>query len=347
MNTETPIVSFVVPVYNSASYLTQTLTSIQNQTETCWECICVDDGSSDSSLSIIKDFASLDSRFIVISQENKGVSAARNRGLQQARGEWVNFVDSDDIVEKDMIESLSLYLQKKDLCDLIVCGMIDDIYDGNVLVRSTEVDYLWNDIKIVNQNQRSAALSLMINSKSLVSNLLESSCNKFFKRDLIERHKIRLHESMHVYEDLHFVLNYIQRTKNGILLYPRAWYHYRLLRGQSSAERHSDSDYLSDIDRVLEAGASLLSKLAPISAELKTKLDVYFISKLALPLMAGARKLPLFARWRYYGELRKRPICRHWRDQFVPNNRRIALMNLLIAWRLYPLADLIMYSKIL
>lgn len=347
MNTETPIVSFVVPVYNSASYLTQTLTSIQNQTETCWECICVDDGSSDSSLSIMESFSRQDPRFIIICQENQGVGAARNKGIQHARGSWINFVDSDDFVEDSMLDKLSPILLDSTSCDMIVCGVIDDIYDGGVLERSEETKYRWNGQKFARGKHTAEALLHMINSIAIVSNLLEPSWNKFFKKDIIVKYSIRFQESMRLYEDLHFVLNYIQYALNGILLYPKGWYHYRLLRGQSGAERHSNSDYLSDIDRVLEAGASLLSKLAPISAELKTKLDVYLISKLALPLMAGARKLPLFARWRYYGELRKRPICRHWRDQFVPNNRRIALMNLLIAWRLYPLADLIMYSKIL
>ena len=89
--------SIIVPVYNVAPYLRECLDSILAQTCPDWECICVDDGSIDGSGSILDDYSALDSRFRVVHQANRGVSAARNRGLELAQGEWVTFLDGDDL----------------------------------------------------------------------------------------------------------------------------------------------------------------------------------------------------------------------------------------------------------
>lgn len=96
-----PKVSIIVPVYNTEKYLRRCLDSIAAQTFTDWECICVDDGSPDASGAICDEYAAKDSRFVVIHQENGGVSRARNAGLDAARGEWIAFVDSDDWIEPE------------------------------------------------------------------------------------------------------------------------------------------------------------------------------------------------------------------------------------------------------
>ena len=101
-----PIISIIIPVYNVEKYLQRCLDSIICQTITVWECILINDGSSDNSGKICDEYAQKDDRFKVIHQENAGVSAARNAGLDVARGEWIGFVDSDDWIEKDYIEVL-------------------------------------------------------------------------------------------------------------------------------------------------------------------------------------------------------------------------------------------------
>lgn len=98
---EIPKVSIIVPVYNTEKYLRRCLDSIAAQTFADWECICVDDGSPDAAGAILDDYAAKDSRFVVIHQENGGVSRARNAGLDAACGEYVGFVDSDDWVESE------------------------------------------------------------------------------------------------------------------------------------------------------------------------------------------------------------------------------------------------------
>lgn len=98
-------VSVIIPVYNVLPALRGCLMSISAQTEKDWECICVDDGSTDGSDKVLDDFAVRDLRFRVCHQPNAGVSAARNRGLQMAKGEIVCFADADDFVEPDWLEN--------------------------------------------------------------------------------------------------------------------------------------------------------------------------------------------------------------------------------------------------
>ncbi|MDO4583387.1 MAG: glycosyltransferase [Planctomycetia bacterium] len=95
----TPKVSIIIPVYNVEKYLRQCLDSARNQTLRETEVICVDDGSTDGSGAILDEYAAMDSRFVVVHQENAGQSAARNRGLELARGEYLAFLDSDDWYE--------------------------------------------------------------------------------------------------------------------------------------------------------------------------------------------------------------------------------------------------------
>lgn len=100
----TPYISFIVPVFNSASTLDRCLQSIVKQTDKNIEIILVDDGSTDSSPSICKEYAQKDSRIICISLPHQGVCVARNAGIEAATGEYLTFVDSDDWVDKNICE---------------------------------------------------------------------------------------------------------------------------------------------------------------------------------------------------------------------------------------------------
>ena len=101
-----PLLSVVVPVYNAAKFLPHCLDSLCGQTYRNLEIVCVNDGSTDASLEVLKEYASRDTRIKVIHQENAGVSAARNRGLDAAPGELVAFVDADDWLEREAYEKV-------------------------------------------------------------------------------------------------------------------------------------------------------------------------------------------------------------------------------------------------
>lgn len=100
------LVTIIVPIYNTEDYLERCIRSIVSQTYKDLEIILVDDGSSDSSLSICKEFVSKDNRVKLLSQPNSGASAARNKGLDHAQGDYVMFVDSDDWIDQDMVKTL-------------------------------------------------------------------------------------------------------------------------------------------------------------------------------------------------------------------------------------------------
>lgn len=106
MNNLNPTISIIVPVYNTALYLSKCLNSIAAQTFTDFEVLMIDDGSTDGSGEICDQYSQSDSRFIAIHQSNQGVSASRNNGLKQARGNYIAFVDSDDYVHPQMLELL-------------------------------------------------------------------------------------------------------------------------------------------------------------------------------------------------------------------------------------------------
>ena len=101
-----PEISVVIPVYNTAKFLAQSLDSIVRQTFADFEAIIVDDGSTDNSIDIARDYASRDGRFRILQQENKGLSEARNTGINVACGEWITFVDSDDMIAPAFFETL-------------------------------------------------------------------------------------------------------------------------------------------------------------------------------------------------------------------------------------------------
>ena len=114
-------ISIVVPIYNGEKNLHNCLESIISQSFYDWEMILVDDGSKDNSYSICQSYANRDKRIKVIAQENAGVSAARNVGLQNSSGEYIVFVDSDDSLQGDALKEM-LDIMKKSGADIVICG---------------------------------------------------------------------------------------------------------------------------------------------------------------------------------------------------------------------------------
>ena len=108
-----PLISVIVPVYNVEQYLKKCLDSVISQTYTNLEIILVDDGSTDNSLSICREFEKLDARVRVFSQNNRGPGSARNTGLNHAKGIYIAFVDSDDYLDKNIYKNLEKYIDEK------------------------------------------------------------------------------------------------------------------------------------------------------------------------------------------------------------------------------------------
>lgn len=116
-----PLISVIVPVYNVEDYLRECLNSLIHQSYNNLEIIIINDGSTDGSLTICKEFEALDSRIILLSQENRGLSCARNAGIERIHGDFFTFVDSDDYLDEKFIECLYTYITKW-CCDIAICG---------------------------------------------------------------------------------------------------------------------------------------------------------------------------------------------------------------------------------
>ncbi|MCL1786066.1 MAG: glycosyltransferase family 2 protein, partial [Alphaproteobacteria bacterium] len=129
-STHTPRISIIVPIYNAGKYLRPALESVQHQTFDNWECICVNDGSTDDSSAVVSEFAKSDKRFVPLNQINSGVSAARNAGLDAARGEFIAFLDQDDMLTPGALEHF-VEMADKFNADLVRvrCTKIPDKFD--------------------------------------------------------------------------------------------------------------------------------------------------------------------------------------------------------------------------
>lgn len=140
-----PLVSIILPVYNGATYLQQTLDSIKAQTLTDWELIAIDDGSKDDSLKILRDFAASEPRARIISRGNRGLIATLNEGVQAARGTWIARIDADDICLPERLEKQIAWAEKQraDLCGGIIERIGIDAGHSWVFPASTQGIYAW------------------------------------------------------------------------------------------------------------------------------------------------------------------------------------------------------------
>ena len=190
-----PKISVIIPVYNVEQYLRQCLDSVVNQTLKDIEIILVDDGSTDSSLSICNEYAQKDSRIKVLKQNHKGAGAARNKGLKIAKGKYLSILDSDDYFELDMLQKLYAKATENN-ADITIC----DIYHYDNLTKETKYfDWIIQKSKIP-QN-------LIFNYKDFpdyIFNCFQNwAWNKLFKSDFIKLNNIKFQEIKRT-NDLYF-----------------------------------------------------------------------------------------------------------------------------------------------
>lgn len=215
------LVSIIVPVFNTEKWLSRCIESLINQTYRNIEILIVDDGSSDGSLVICKRYENADDRIIVLHQENKGVSAARNIALKRVKGDYIAFCDSDDWVEPGWIENQLAAIWESD-ADIAMCHCV--LESNNAVIENVQQP---NDTF-----DRDAALHLFIEHKYLNGTL----CNKLFRKDVIKG--LFLDERIRIIEDDLFFFFALQRT-GLITLTGRLDYHYNV--GNSNSACHSMS----------------------------------------------------------------------------------------------------------
>lgn len=175
-----------MPVYNGEKYLRQCLDTVINQTLKDIEIICVDDGSTDRSLSILAEYMRKDHRITVISQRNKHAGIARNTGLRLSRGKYLSFLDSDDLFELDMLEKM-YNKAEKDKADTVICEFY--IYDS-------EKEVCGKRVKIGQQYSSKAPFSPMRFSNELFSIASLNPWTKLFNRNMFIEKDIKFSSSI-------------------------------------------------------------------------------------------------------------------------------------------------------
>jgi len=222
-----PKVSVIMPVYNTAEFLGQSLDTVLLQTLQDIEVICVDDGSTDDSLSILNTYAMLDDRLKVIHQENAGLGPTRNRGLKEATGEFVIFLDSDDFFDKEMLEKM---LQKieQDGSDMAICGV--SVFDHQT---QKERNKVLLDTHLVSMSP--------ISPKDHPDDLFFCAAwthTKLIKRDLLIKHNLQCPNLIYQ-QDIPFMYP-AMALANKISLLPDAFVHYRINRGHQLTDNMND-----------------------------------------------------------------------------------------------------------
>lgn len=201
-------VSIVLPVYNVEKYLTQCLDSIANQTFKDFECICVNDGSTDNSLKILQEYAQKDERFKIITQENKGLSGARNTGIKNTNTEYITFIDSDDWILNDYIEKLYTIAITYNNSDIVAAQ--HKIY----FEKENKYETYLNAAKINNIKKDNLTLSTIFKIVDMSRNVW----NKIYKTEFIKKINLCFFENVYSGEDYAFnILSFIY-AKNFIFI---------------------------------------------------------------------------------------------------------------------------------
>lgn len=240
-------VSIIVPVYNKKEYLDSVLENIQQQEFDDFECILVDDGSTDGSQSICNSFSEKDDRFITIHQPNAGVSNARNTGLIKAKGKYITFIDADDTIDLD-------YLKK----------LVDDIEITNVDLVIASMKKTW-DKSSRSEYYKTPYIGTQYFQDIIhdfckiqySSGLYGYCCGKIFRKELAKN--IFFDPSINLAEDFDFYLKLYKRVEK-IYFDPNCFYGYLQESINNSVKDDNKIDYLVQLKINLNTRKFLISK---------------------------------------------------------------------------------------
>ena len=226
------MITIIVPIYNSEKYLQRCIDSILAQTYTDFELLLINDGSKDNSGAICDEYAAKDPRVRVFHKENGGVSSTRNLGLDNAKGEWVTFVDSDDWICNYFLENL--------------------IQNGNNTSLVLETSY---NISTKNHTYNTKEKIALFLEKTTDLRSITTPWGKLFKLDFINTNNIRFKEGIHSGEDSIFIMDCLIRI-DTINIVNHCYYQYTEMNGLSQKKLS-----YKDIDNILNTIISQIIQL--------------------------------------------------------------------------------------
>ena len=234
-------VSVIIPVYNTEKYLRECLDSVVNQTLQDIEIICINDGSTDNSLGILKEYEKLDNRIRIISQQNQGQSVARNCGIVESRGQFIYFMDSDDYLELTALEE-SYEISKRNNLDILIFKLIN--FDDGSAEKYTSEYYEMDFLKPMNNK--------IFNYQELGSNSLNiavSPPGKLFKKELISEMKFL--DGLIFEDNLFFAEAMINAER--VLFYDKHLYNRRIRKDSTTSSNNLKfADSIIIINKIID-----------------------------------------------------------------------------------------------
>ena len=228
-------ISIIIPVYNVEQYIKNCLESVINQTYDNWEIILIDDGSTDNSKAIYENIAIKNDKIKIFKQTNKGVSAARNLGIEKAQGDYIVFLDADDWIEKKFLERMLEVIENED-ADIVQCNFYYANNRSNIERKHIRPSYsIRNNMDELQLDTLYREYDEKKNHKSVGA--MRGVWGKIFKSNLIK--KIRFNENIDVFEDGIFVLNALQNSKKVVLI--DEYYYYYWMTENSSNSKYKPS----------------------------------------------------------------------------------------------------------
>ena len=241
--------SIIIPVYNAELYIKKCLESIFKQKYDDVEIIVIDDGSTDNSINIIKEY---EKKVKIISQKNMGVSSARNAGIYGATGEWIIFLDADDELLFNSLKCLNEIIRTNEV-DLIITNTI-----SNTTKRKENLQY--NVVKISNKNEFFNSI-ISINYYKNIDKIYENNrCigGKVFKTDIIKKYDLKFDSKIHTFEDGFFVMNFANKCEN-IIFSSNEIYLYREVK--TSKTHTINEKNITELENVLSKMNEVLESL--------------------------------------------------------------------------------------
>lgn len=236
-NTDKPMLSVIVPIYNASPFLEKCIDSIVNQTLGDMEIILVDDGSTDNSLEICRKYQESDARIKVIAQKNGGLISARKAGVRAAYGELIGFVDSDDWIEETMYEEL-LRCYVRTGCDLVSSGIIRDYEKTGKTVRVLD-NY---EEGLYGHLEDEIYPTMLYSREHHDYGLYSTLVNKLFRKDKLEAVYEEIDENVFYGEDALTLYSYCMGISQ-IYIKREAYYHYRIRPGSMCSRPDSRLPY--------------------------------------------------------------------------------------------------------
>ena len=232
-------VSIIIPVYNSEKTLKKCIESVINQTYKNIEILIINDGSKDKSLNIMNEYKNKDERIIVINQKNKGLSGARNTGINNATGDYITFIDSDDYIKPNLVKDTIKIFEEYE-CDVVRNNYELSYENGKNELRNE----MYEENRIINIEEK---------KEELIQNILLGKVQSYswlltIKREILDKNNLKFDEDIFFMEDIVFIIRLIFCIKNIYFVREPNYFYYQ---SNENSLTKDTKKYVKNINNIL------------------------------------------------------------------------------------------------